>query len=388
MSGRWLAWLVVCVACAGCGTTKWSDTARTATEQLLISDSVDRAVSRVDLRALAGKKVFLDDAPIRSIIDAAYLTSAVKQHMLASGAILRDSKDQADYIAELRAGAVGTNRHDLLFGVPALSVPTFPTLTGIPSQIPEIPFVKKTDQQAVTKISLFVYNRTTGRIVWQSGANLEQSRAKDVWVFGAGPFQRGTIYEGTNFAGNRLSIPLIDLDGDQQSRRDHVSVADEAFFIEPPEKEQPKGAEKVAGAAADAKPTASGQGPGAGTPTPSAPAAGSAGANVVPAGHATPPAALPASPSTPQATPASPASPSPPQAAPAAAPLGAGGGAGSQRPVLFAPQWTPGDMSPTSRYVPWEPSGPPGLRRLSPDWPGNESPGEVADRTPLDNFLR
>jgi hypothetical protein len=315
---------------------------------------------------LAGKKVFLDDAPIRGMTDAAYLTSAVKQHMLASGAIVKDAKDQADYIAELRAGAVGTNRHDLLFGVPALSVPTFPTLTGIPSQIPEIPFVKKTDQQAVAKIALFVYNRTTGRIVWQSGANLEQSRAKDVWVFGAGPFQRGTIYEGTNFAGDRLSIPLIDLDGDQQSHRGHVSVADQAFFIEPVEKEQPKGPEKVAGAASGG------------------------GANVVPAGHtgtppATPPAAPPAGASTP---PAAPPGPSAAPAAPAAAPLGSAGGARSEGPMLFAPQWSPDSMSPTSRYIPGAPSGPTGLQSRWPDWPGIQSPGAFAERPSLGDFLR
>ena len=42
--------LACCAMSAGCGTTKWSDTSRTATEQLLISDAMDRAVSRIGFR--------------------------------------------------------------------------------------------------------------------------------------------------------------------------------------------------------------------------------------------------------------------------------------------------------------------------------------------------
>jgi hypothetical protein len=219
----------------GCGTTKWTDTARTATEQLLITDAIDRAVSRLDLRALAGKKVFLDDAPVRSVTDSAYLVSAVRQHVLASGAILNDKRDEAEYVLEIRAGAVGTDRNDLLFGIPATNLPTVPTVATVPNQIPEIALAKKTDQRAVAKISLFAYNRETGRPVWQSGAVPVESQTKALWVLGAGPFQRGSIRRGTTFAGDRLHIPLIDpmIAGD--GAHSSVSVADEAFFVEPKE---------------------------------------------------------------------------------------------------------------------------------------------------------
>lgn len=233
----WLAAITVCIACAGCGTTKWTDTTRTATEQLLLSDSMERAVSRLDFRSIAGKKVFLDTAPIATITDNAYLASLIRQHMLASGAILKEKREEAEYVVELRAGAVGTDRHELLFGVPALSLPVTP-LAGVPSQIPEIPLIKRTDQRAVSKISVFVYNRNTGRIVWQSGVVPEESRAKAVWFLGAGPFQRGSIYNGTKFAGDRLNIPLIDLNAALGTERSPVSVAEEAYFVEPQTPEQ------------------------------------------------------------------------------------------------------------------------------------------------------
>ena len=43
--------------------------------------------------------------------------------------------------------------------------------------------------------------------VWQSGTSLARSEASGIWIMGAGPFQRGSIYDGTQFAGNRLRAP-------------------------------------------------------------------------------------------------------------------------------------------------------------------------------------
>lgn len=225
--------LLLMTSWSGCGTTKWSDTSRTATEQLLITDSIERAVSRLDFRALAGKKVYVDDGPLKQVTDNAYLTSAIRQHVLACGATLKEKKDEAEYVLEIR-GAVGTDRNDLLFGIPATNLPTVTGAT-YPSSIPEIAFAKKTDQRAVAKISLFAYNRETGRPVWQSGAAPVESKTKALWVLGAGPFRRGSIHDGTTFAGDRLRIPLIDpmLAGDGTQKP--VSVADEAFFVEPKE---------------------------------------------------------------------------------------------------------------------------------------------------------
>jgi hypothetical protein len=223
--------LLIGAHCVGCGTTKWTDTSRTATEQLLLTDSMDRAVSRVDFRAIAGKCVFIDETPVKNVVDAPYLVSSLRQHLLASGGILREKRDEADYVIEVRAGAVGTDRHDLLFGVPAFTLPTAGVAGAAPAQIPEISLVKRTNQRAVAKIALFVYNRHTGRPVWQSGIVPEESKAKAVWVFGAGPFQHGSIYDGTKFAGDHVTIPLIDPANKEEKRG--VSVADEAFFVEP-----------------------------------------------------------------------------------------------------------------------------------------------------------
>ncbi len=227
---------LLCLATLGCGTTRWSDTRRTATEQALLSDAMDRAVSQLDFRALAGKSVYLDSTFVKNATDSEYLISTMRQHILASGCVLRDKKDEADYVLEMRAGAVGTDRHELLFGVPATEIPSVLPVTGVPRAVPEMPFMKKTEQRGVARIAVFAYNSRTGRPVWQSGLIPVESTAKDLWVLGAGPFQRGTIYDGTQFAGDKLTIPLIDPTSRRESD-DAFTVASEAYFSEPVEAE-------------------------------------------------------------------------------------------------------------------------------------------------------
>jgi hypothetical protein len=193
---------------AGCGTTRVSDTQRTATEQLLVSDAVDQAVSQVDFRGLAGKTVYFDPQYLDNPVDRGYVISSLRQQLLASGATLMEDRGKATYVVEARSGGVGTDRHALLIGMPQMNVPTL--LPGQPYQIPEIPLAKKTDQIGVAKVAVFAYNRLTGRPVWQSGVVRSASTSKDTWVLGLGPFQRGTIRDGTEFAGEPLHMPFVD----------------------------------------------------------------------------------------------------------------------------------------------------------------------------------
>jgi hypothetical protein len=192
---------LVVLPLAGCGTTRSTDTGRTATEQLLISDAIDRAVQTVDFSALKGQTVYLDDSRLGEAVDRQYLVSTLRQHLLASGCALRDKKEDAEFVVEARAGAIGTDRNDLLFGVPSMNVPQILPGQPTPAAIPEIPVAKRRDQRGVAKIAVFAYHRPTGAPVWQSGFAQRESSSNDVWILGAGPFQRGTIYQGTEFAG-------------------------------------------------------------------------------------------------------------------------------------------------------------------------------------------
>lgn len=198
--------LLALLLAGGCGTTKVSGTARTATEQLLLTNAWDDALKQVDFRPLAGVPVYLDEKYLDGSLDKGWLISSVRQALLAQGVLLRAKPEQAQWIVEARVGVYGTNNYDWLFGVQQTTIPA--TITGIPSgTIPEIPLAKKSNQQGVVKLALYAYDRASGQVTWNSGTMLALSDAKDVYIGGIGPIQSGSIRSGTEFIG--VQIPTI-----------------------------------------------------------------------------------------------------------------------------------------------------------------------------------
>ncbi len=97
-----------------------------------------------------------------------------------------------------------------------MNVPQIMPVQPVAAAIPEVPLAKRRDQRGIAKIAVFAYHRETGMPVWQSGIAHQESSANDVWILGAGPFQRGTIYDGTAFAGNAIR-------GDEAQAHERIS---------------------------------------------------------------------------------------------------------------------------------------------------------------------
>ena len=206
-----LAGAALCLTLAGCGKT----VAQEATRQLLTAESIDRAVAGVDLTPLAGRDVFLDTRFLESkkpdLMSAgtqSYLVSSLRHRLMAAGARLHENQEDAEWVVEARAGAVGTDAHEVVYGIRENNllnaagqfVPNAPPLPSVP----EISLAKQSQSHAATKLRLFAYARADRRIVWQSGAAEADSRASHTWLLGAGPFERGDIYDGPRFAGEPL----------------------------------------------------------------------------------------------------------------------------------------------------------------------------------------
>jgi hypothetical protein len=231
-----VACAVLAVLASGCGTTRSSNTARTATEQLLISDAIDRTVQQINFKVLEGETVFFDERHLLEVVDKAYLISSFRQHLLASGCVLKDKREDATFVVEPRVGAVGTDNHDWLVGIPAINVPQVPLAPTLPAAIPEIPFAKRRDQRGVAKVAVFAYRRETGEPVWQSGMAISESEANDIWVLGAGPFKRGTIYEEKSFTSTRIAAK----DDEEEKQRSAIArIGQEAVFAGAPERKSP-----------------------------------------------------------------------------------------------------------------------------------------------------
>ena len=197
--------VVAALAAGGCGTTKTSGTVRTGTEQLLLTNAWDDAVRKIDFRPLAGMPIYLDTQYVAAV-DQGWVVSSIRQAMLSQGVLLKAKPEQAQWVVEARVGAYGTDDYNWLVGIPQTTIPQ--TVTGMPSgTIPEIPFIKKSDQHAVAKLALFAYDRGNGNYVWNSGTVLAHASAKDVYVGGIGPIQSGSIRPRNRWIG--VNLPML-----------------------------------------------------------------------------------------------------------------------------------------------------------------------------------
>jgi hypothetical protein len=196
------------VALVGCGTT----TTRTATEQLLMSDAVDQAISQIDFQSLRGQKVFLDTLYLHSVkgvgfVNSEYIISSLRQQLTASSCLIQDTRESADVIVEPRVGALGTDGHEVVYGIPQAgsltSAASMFSNSPLPA-LPELSFGKSNAQSGIAKVIVFAYDRESRTPIWQSGIAKAESTSSNTWYLGAGPFQKGTIYEGMRFAGQKL----------------------------------------------------------------------------------------------------------------------------------------------------------------------------------------
>jgi hypothetical protein len=200
-----LAATMLLAAVGGCGTTRSTDTTRTGTEQLLLTNAWDKALMRVDFRALTGVPVYLDTANVTAV-DQGWVVSSLREAMLTQGVLIREKREQAQFIVEPRVGAYGTDSDSFLAGISQTTVPA--TITGVPTgTIPELPLVKRSRQTATAKLAIFAYDRASGQLVWSSGTMLDQADTKNVFVGGFGPIKSGSIQNGTEVVGIKIPMP-------------------------------------------------------------------------------------------------------------------------------------------------------------------------------------
>ncbi|MCA9058971.1 MAG: hypothetical protein KDA85_10745 [Planctomycetaceae bacterium] len=255
-AGRILLPLFIAACLAGCGTR----VQRAGTEQLILSDAVDRSVDQLDLAPLAGRKVYLDTsymAPVKGtmFINSEYITSAIRQKMMSSGCLIQEKKDTADYVLEARVGALGADSLEVTYGIPSSNGLTqaaslLATTPAIPS-IPEVSVGKRDGKIGVAKVVVFAYHRESGMPVWQSGNAVARSDAKDSWLFGVGPWTRGSVYTEQRFAGANVRLPFMRRR--QPLNEDGVvEIADQYNYVHPAVLERQLADEQAAAEAAKA----------------------------------------------------------------------------------------------------------------------------------------
>jgi hypothetical protein len=161
----------------GCSTDRESDPARTATEQLLISQAADQAADQINLDIKPGTKVFVDASNFDGT-DAKYAIALLRERVLRLGGALVADRGASDTVVEIRSGALSIDKSEMLVGIPHFDIPI--PLAG-PLGFPEIALYKKAQQQGVAKFAAVAYNTKDGRAQSMSGAQFGASHTTD-WV--------------------------------------------------------------------------------------------------------------------------------------------------------------------------------------------------------------
>ena len=177
---------------------------RLATEQLVVSDAVDSAIAQVDFSPLSGQTVFFDtkylnNARLPGNSNVEYVVSSLRQQMLAYDLRLAEKMEDATLVIEARVGTLGNDGNEVTYGIPgnaALSTASifFSAPVTAPT-MPELSLGRRNHQWGAAKLGVFAYDRATHQRVWQAGVVTGTSQARDLWVLGVGPFQRGRTYD-------------------------------------------------------------------------------------------------------------------------------------------------------------------------------------------------
>src|SRR5215471_3665180 len=104
---------------AGCGINK----SRLATEQLVVSEAVDKAVATIDFSPLSGKRAyfdtqFLDGVNMGPNGNVKYAISSLRQQMVAYDVRLQEKPETADFIVEGRIGVLANDGYEVTYGIP------------------------------------------------------------------------------------------------------------------------------------------------------------------------------------------------------------------------------------------------------------------------------
>jgi hypothetical protein len=141
--------LLLTLGATGCASQRRvTDTPRSSTEQLLVSEAIERALASLEWPALEGVSVAVEVLALDGT-DAPYLQGAAEARARALGARVVTRED-AELVLGLRAGVLGTTSRRSSFGIPSV-----PLLVGA---TPEIHLVRVLRRRGYAKLRLLAWD--------------------------------------------------------------------------------------------------------------------------------------------------------------------------------------------------------------------------------------
>jgi len=154
-------------------TSRSTNSARTGTEQILMTGAADRAIGSIDFSPLAGQTVYL--TPATAATDSDWINFSLRREMARQGVLLTTEKAEAQTIVESAIGAYGTDEVDKSVSLPSgFSVGLLPLPLPIGGNSNDSGFYRRQRQNSVVKLALFAYDAKSRHMVWDSNTIIGQ----------------------------------------------------------------------------------------------------------------------------------------------------------------------------------------------------------------------
>lgn len=151
----------VCFLVSGCADPRITNTGRNAIEQFLLTNAVDRSVSKMDFRMLAGEKIRIDYSNLTPQTEKNYVQAILEARVAAAGAIIALKAEEAKYVLRPVCAALATEDNKIMFGTPQLPVP-IPDMS-LSLVIPELPLFKRINRYGHCKLAIEVLEAKTNK---------------------------------------------------------------------------------------------------------------------------------------------------------------------------------------------------------------------------------
>ncbi|GMV66668.1 MAG: hypothetical protein KJ050_03530 [Candidatus Omnitrophica bacterium] len=199
-----LAALICTLFLAGCSTISSQISGRTATEQYLVTEAIQRAIDNVRWSRLSGQRIKLEIVGVQET-EHKFIRSALEKELASHGSRVVDTTRQADVRMTAMVRAVGTDIWVSNFGIPLL-VTAHPE---VPSNVGGISLYNSNLQEGYCRMDFFGTHPLTDQVLWRIPVVHGDSYFKTTTFLGLfGPYKSSDIFPERKLIRPKGYVPI------------------------------------------------------------------------------------------------------------------------------------------------------------------------------------
>ena len=159
----WLMAAALMIAAVGCIDPRTTNTGRSAIEQGLLAEAVERSVNNMSFAGFQGKKAVMDYSKLAPQVDKDYVCGVFETHLATSGIQVVEKAEDAQLKIRLLCGVLATDNTELNIGTPAIPIPVPDANLSV--VIPPLSIFKRLSRTGTCRLTAVIYDNKTGELL-------------------------------------------------------------------------------------------------------------------------------------------------------------------------------------------------------------------------------